>query len=261
MKPEITLSNYEEFLLLALDGELDTVAEAALFAFLDAHPELAEEVAAYEATKVPFPEMKLYFEEKEALLKREIPVSDFRKIRPFLWSAAALLLLWVGLRTLRQFPEKEATLPQLVALPKPVPAAPQPTVLTAQIPTPTAPAAVAPKEINPAPAPQKKFQEDAGAAPLPAEKTAPEFVAPLPVLESNLLPENPVIPPMPAPVAVASVVLPKPVSGFEVEIQAVDALRAAASEKLLSLQEKGRNIKNTETTFYLGKHELFTIRF
>ncbi len=85
--------------MLRLDGELLPAEEAALKAFLEAHPGLAGEVAAYEAAVLE-PETAVVFDEKGRLYK---PVARHFHFRVVLWAAAAVLLLALGLQLV---PEK-----------------------------------------------------------------------------------------------------------------------------------------------------------
>ena len=48
----ISLENYEEYMILHADGELQPAEEQELMAFLDAHPELKAEMTAYDLTRL-----------------------------------------------------------------------------------------------------------------------------------------------------------------------------------------------------------------
>ncbi len=275
MKTEILLSNYEEYLLLALDGELDAATESALLAFLDAHPELADEVAAFEAVKIPVPENAPVFEGKEMLLKPIMAPSKFRKFRPFIWSAAALLLLWIGIRARQNFPEKA---PQVAGIsnasqparPRQTPPvsgnhqAPQtmPDISPQTAPqlahNPTSKAATFP-EIGHTKKPRTQ-PAISGNTPLVAAPDAPENMDNLPITAGALIPENLPAPEAPAPLVIVYTAAPAP-TGLEINIPTLDALRETVSEKALALREAHRNLKNTEATFIVGNRELFTIRF
>jgi anti-sigma factor RsiW len=64
----INISNYEEFLLSAVDGELNGEEMAALEAFMQQHPAIRKELALLEATKLS-PDGGMTFDDKEALYK------------------------------------------------------------------------------------------------------------------------------------------------------------------------------------------------
>ncbi len=66
----ITTENYEEWMMLAADGELDAAGREALDAFLAAHPELEPEAAAWESLHLQ-PDATMVYAEKEVLLRRE----------------------------------------------------------------------------------------------------------------------------------------------------------------------------------------------
>jgi hypothetical protein len=66
----VSLSNYEEYMLLHIDGELSEAEDKAFIAFLDMHPELMEELRDYQATMLT-PDMSQVFTTKESLLRPE----------------------------------------------------------------------------------------------------------------------------------------------------------------------------------------------
>ncbi len=90
----ITLDNWEEYAILRADGELDAAGQAALEAFLSAHPELADEARLYDAMKME-PDETVVFAGKENLLKPEPRVIriDARRV---VWAVAAGVALLVG---------------------------------------------------------------------------------------------------------------------------------------------------------------------
>lgn len=68
MAVNINISNYEEFLLNAIDGELNGEEMAALEAFMQQHPEIRKELALLESTKLS-PDAGMMFDAKEMLYK------------------------------------------------------------------------------------------------------------------------------------------------------------------------------------------------
>ncbi|PSL35701.1 anti-sigma factor family protein [Chitinophaga ginsengisoli] len=68
MAVNINISNYEEFLLSAIDGELNGEEMAALEAFMQQHPDARKELALLQATKLS-PDEGMRFNDKEALYK------------------------------------------------------------------------------------------------------------------------------------------------------------------------------------------------
>lgn len=90
MKNEtVNWDNYEEYLLLQVDGELDEAGKQALLAFITANPEVQEELAMYEDVKL-VPDATITFEGKDALLKRE-PKVIVLPSRKWLYAAAAVV--------------------------------------------------------------------------------------------------------------------------------------------------------------------------
>lgn len=71
-KMEINRHNYETYFLLWVDGELSVQEEEMVERFITEHPDLAEELAALQETKLPLDE-SIVFSNKESLLKVEHP--------------------------------------------------------------------------------------------------------------------------------------------------------------------------------------------
>lgn len=90
----ITLENYEEWMCLHVDGELDAAQAQALMAFVAEHPELKNELAMFESTKLT-PEAIIIFDQKEQLLQpKTISFLPFNHWKT--WSAAAVVALLLG---------------------------------------------------------------------------------------------------------------------------------------------------------------------
>lgn len=90
----VNMENYEEYMMMYADGELNEAEIKALMAFVDAHPELRKELEAYTATKL-LPDTTLVYANKEALLKT--PPASGRTIGMRTWwmyAAAAAVLLF-----------------------------------------------------------------------------------------------------------------------------------------------------------------------
>ncbi len=66
----ISLENYEEYMILHADGELQPAEEQELMAFLDIYPEMKNEMIAYGLTHLS-PDENIIYAEKESLLKKE----------------------------------------------------------------------------------------------------------------------------------------------------------------------------------------------
>lgn len=66
----VTLENYEEYMLLDADGELDAGGQEALSKFLKLHPALKQEHELYLATRL-MPDAAIVYTDKQALVKSE----------------------------------------------------------------------------------------------------------------------------------------------------------------------------------------------
>lgn len=66
----VTKENYEEYMMLAADGELDDAGKEALSAFIAANPALESELAAWKALKME-PDERLVYTGKETLIRKE----------------------------------------------------------------------------------------------------------------------------------------------------------------------------------------------
>ena len=66
----VTWENYEEYMMMHADGELQPHEEAELQFFLEEHPQLKAEMAMYERT-ILTPDMSQVYEHKTSLLKEE----------------------------------------------------------------------------------------------------------------------------------------------------------------------------------------------
>lgn len=105
----VTLQNYEEYIMLYVDEELDVASVKALMDFLDEHPELKKELELYQKTKLPV-EDELFFAGKEQLFKK--PVRTISVNRWMLYGIAAGLLLLIGLATIKWNNKPENTIIQ-----------------------------------------------------------------------------------------------------------------------------------------------------
>jgi len=64
----ITWENYEEYMMMHADGELQPAEEQELTAFIEAHPELKKELALFESVKL-VPDTAMVYDSKKSLLK------------------------------------------------------------------------------------------------------------------------------------------------------------------------------------------------
>lgn len=66
----VNMENYDEYMLLEADGELNTAERKALYDFLELHPELKKELDAYKAVHL-VPTVDIVYPDKESLLKND----------------------------------------------------------------------------------------------------------------------------------------------------------------------------------------------
>lgn len=76
MEINIDISNYEEYLLSAVDGELNGDEMAALELFLQQHPHIREEMALLESVKLT-PDTEIQFDAKNELYHESIQLLDY----------------------------------------------------------------------------------------------------------------------------------------------------------------------------------------
>lgn len=92
----VNLENYEEYMMMYADGELNEAETKALMDFVAANPELAKELEAYSATKL-VPDTTMVYANKDRLMKA--PPAGGRTIGMRTWwmyaAAAAVLLFTV----------------------------------------------------------------------------------------------------------------------------------------------------------------------
>lgn len=67
----VNMENYEEYMMMEADGELNAEEQQALYAFLEEHPELMKELNAFKAAHLPVDE-ELTYQFKDQLLKEEL---------------------------------------------------------------------------------------------------------------------------------------------------------------------------------------------
>lgn len=96
----VTLENYEEYIVLLVDGELDTAGQAELEAFMQLHPELREELSLYENVRLT-PDTTQVFENKESLLRKEPGGRTINFTGWFRYGAAAGLALLIALGVMK----------------------------------------------------------------------------------------------------------------------------------------------------------------
>ncbi len=95
----VNWENYEEYMLLLADGELDEAGKAALMAFVAQHPELKKELALYEATRMA-PDMEVVYAYKSQL-KKQAPAKAVALRSWWAYSAAAGVAIIIAFLAMR----------------------------------------------------------------------------------------------------------------------------------------------------------------
>lgn len=99
----ITLENYEEYMMMHADGELQPHEEVALQAFLNDNPTLKAEMALYETVRLT-PDHSLVYTQKESLMKplAEKKVIAMPRFRTYAVAAGVAALIVCTVFALRQ---------------------------------------------------------------------------------------------------------------------------------------------------------------
>src|SRR5205085_7129195 len=101
-------NNYEEYLISYIDNELNDAERMAFFKFVMANPQVEEELAIYQQTKLQ-PEKEIVFENKQILYRREEKV----KVITIQWwkiAVAAAVILAAGITTLKVISNNKPTI-------------------------------------------------------------------------------------------------------------------------------------------------------
>lgn len=98
----ITLDNYEEYIMMQADGELQPHEEQALQVFLNDHPKLKAEMALYETVRLT-PDHSLVYGQKESLMKplpekKVIAMPRFRTYAIAAGVAAIVVITLLGIQ-------------------------------------------------------------------------------------------------------------------------------------------------------------------
>ncbi len=94
----VTWENYEEYIMMHADGELQPHEENALMAFINEHPELRKELIAYEHTRL-VPDTTQVFVNKDSLLKKEptAKIIAFPQWRRYSIAAGVAAIIFISL--------------------------------------------------------------------------------------------------------------------------------------------------------------------
>lgn len=282
----VNLENYEEYLLLEADGELNEAEQEALYAFLDEHPELKKELDIYKSVHL-VPDNDIVFENKEQLMKREGGgmIINFRTRWAYAAAAAVFIFLFIGIYNYNQ------QSPNTTIADNNAPVMPD----TEKLNNPPVPV-VNPKEKelhskpeNPivfkekekqTPVHTKTHEEPIKQQPIPiqepkteniAEVKLKEVIPQLPIYEA---PQEPIEPKQEL-IAVKTTIEPiidevEPVKTSQTPSQwehikderllGLNDFSATVSNKVEQVRELKDKIKDSEITFKLGKKELFIVK-
>jgi hypothetical protein len=100
MNAMVNWDNYEEYLILHVDRELNEVQNAELMKFIKLHPEVAEELAAFQSTRL-FPDNYQVFTGKEQLLRKE-PTRVIALNKWWMYGAAAGIIAIIMFNLFKQ---------------------------------------------------------------------------------------------------------------------------------------------------------------
>lgn len=102
----VTMENYEELMLLYIDGELDETNTKNLLLFAAQHPAIAKELKEYEQLRFK-PDASIIYQQKTSLLKKEPKV--FIIGQWLRYGIAAALVLLIGIATMKWLAKDEQT--------------------------------------------------------------------------------------------------------------------------------------------------------
>ncbi|MCB0695785.1 MAG: hypothetical protein KDC07_00390 [Chitinophagaceae bacterium] len=288
----VNMTNYEEYMLLYADGELNHEDEQALLAFVAQHPELQAELKAYAATRLQ-PDTTIVFEGKEDLMKDEPRKGAIWLNGWKTYAAAASVILFIALFAINHSGEKqtteqpvtiqELTPPKTTAdtppekaiaqqettveehtLPakevhstKPVDAV---AVETKQKTQAQAPVETEPVQQQPRAKPEEKVAVERVQPAVETEKKQPETV----IVKTEARGQDEHIKEEPAEEIIA-VSEPKKKNRFIASVlgskpQIFNEIETVVNDKVVIAKNVKDQLKDTDVTFRIGKKELFTVR-
>jgi hypothetical protein len=262
----VTRENYEEYLVLLADGELDAEGQKELEAFMQLHPEVREELALYEKLHLS-PDTNQVFSGKEDLLKpepkgRTISLGNWRQ---FSAAAAILLLIALGFMMWRGGDTEPALTENKSETPFIKPVSPPDTGTAVAREEPKEEETVKPSAYRP----QKQqlpviAKEENDKIPVSIPGTIeitnkPKVERKIAQTSGSDLPALPEIK-EPAPEQREPEMLAwLPVSNEKKE--GLNLIGEAVSDRFEKVKEIRNNLKNTDLAVRLGNRELFTVRF
>lgn len=271
----VNMENYEEYMLLYADGELNEAEEKALLAFVEQHPQLKEELKLYAVAKV-VPDTTQVFEGKKILMKEVAAKRTIAFDKRWFYTAAAACVAMMVFFILKNNNNKTTNEPVIVNNTPVTKPTDQQSVQPADTEefhsTP-----VDPISVKQAPTPQPVLVAKNNTIKKQAEsKQAPKAVQPSPVVVTVNPPARVVTPLEPQKHQ-------EPVIAHEEEKQIIEPIRKEKNESLLAMAaedrlqganaiaeafgekiEKVKNIKrkiqDTDVALKIGKREFLIVR-
>lgn len=284
----VTWENYEEYMLLNADGELNEAEQVSLQAFIALNPELQKEYELYNAVRFT-PDSTQVYQQKEMLLKEEPQKKAIAFKGWWAYSAAAGIAALIGIWALKQPAQQSIVVhntPNKVApaIVTPTPAvqeqkelhsSPVKTIAIENNNKQHQPLTIAKtkKSKNPEQNNTAKITQPVMEPVVVQPQPAPETIAQAPVTETPVQQEDPVIVPAPQPE-----IQPEQPKTIETKTRraAIDVLallnrdeaqeglseiKGVVSAKLEKAKELKNKIKGTDVSLKLGNKELFVLKF
>lgn len=273
----VNLGNYEEYILLEADGELNETERRALYAFLELHPDLKKELELYKAAHLA-PDVTMVYEDKQALIKtRNTQIIPFN--RRWMYAAAAVLLIFLSVGLFRNADtEPEQTIADIKQNTEvPITETPESTIIDTG------------KTIHSTPADpivyekKEKTRTVIAAKPKTIEKQVKEHIAKTEPKKNIPVTEQPIA----QPEEIKPKELPKEIIAVETEEKTViepgntlpeskkpstwssikdermvglNDFSATVNDRVEQVRILKNKLKDSDITFKLGKKELFVVR-
>ncbi len=275
----VNWENYEEYMLLYADNELNTAEREALFAFVRAHPELHKELELYQATRL-IPEAMVYGN-KDALLKKgggSISLGNW-----WIYAAAAAILVFAVFIVKQNGTHQEITTPIAKTKTAQPPIAVQPNADTSHElhSTPVKPVTIENTLARHQPARADKKNE------LPKTPTQPQqvkeetYITKEEPKQQEML-KTPVVEQKEEKTVAATSITAQEQLANETSIEpavekkhrkllawlpinrqrneSANAIAEVVTEKLEKVKEIKNNLKDADVTFKIGNRELFVVK-
>lgn len=261
---KVNLENYEEYIMLYIDGELNKADEKDLIDFLKKYPEKQQELDAFETVKL-IPDTSQVYEGKESLLKKSAPIIISFK-QWWLYGAAAGIIAIIFLMNFQKWMNNDShiesnvknvayqqqtkpttskieTVPtnnNIHTTPKPIQKTNQIAIINIpQKPNQQAQKHLATAEIQPIKAIQKTVA-------LPDEKTKPALLAKLDYEPQNITIQQP-----------ENFIDKLPISQEKKE--GLLSLKENVSNRIEQAKTFKNSLKDTEVALKIGNNQLFVI--